>query len=74
MATDNTCGIPGPVSKIVGGATADKYKYTWLAMLGRSKISGYHRKRKQVLLQIYCGELAVSYLVSIHRNYLTEVK
>ena len=34
MPTDNTCGIPGPVSKIVGGATADKYKYTWLAMLG----------------------------------------
>ena len=43
MATDNTCGIPGPVSKIVGGATADKYKYTWLAMLGRRTISGYHR-------------------------------
>ena len=34
-ASDATCGVQGPVTKIVGGATADKYKYTWLAMLGR---------------------------------------
>ena len=46
MATDNTCGIPGPVSKIVGGATADKYKYTWLAMLGRRTIREAFKKKK----------------------------
>ena len=34
-ASDATCGVQGPVTKIVGGATADKYKYTWLAMLVR---------------------------------------
>ena len=30
----NTCGVKGPVTKIVGGATAEQHKYTWLAMLG----------------------------------------
>ena len=40
----NTCGIKGPVTKIVGGLTAEKYKYTWLAMLvgriGKKKRQG----------------------------------
>ena len=31
---DSTCGVKGPVTKIVGGVTAEKYKFTWLAMLG----------------------------------------
>ena len=27
--------MKGPVTKIVGGVTAEKYKYTWLALLVR---------------------------------------
>ena len=33
----NTCGVKGPVTKIVGGQTAERYKYTWLALLGGTR-------------------------------------
>ena len=32
-----TCGVKGPVTKIVGGQTAERYKYTWLALLGGAR-------------------------------------
>ena len=44
-AADNTCGVKGPVTKIVGGLTADRYKYTWLALLGRT--------RQDIVIHVY---------------------
>jgi len=35
---DITCGIQGPVRKIVGGFNANKHKYTWLALLTREQL------------------------------------
>jgi len=42
----NTCGVKGPVTKIVGGATAEQHKYTWLAMLVRRVGKRRASKRK----------------------------
>ena len=39
---ENTCGLKGPVTKIVGGVTAEKYKYTWLALLGQEYFNITH--------------------------------
>jgi len=42
---DHTCGVKGPVEKIVGGFTAEKHKYTWLALL--TKAQGKKRELKE---------------------------
>ena len=39
---EKTCGVKGPVTKIVGGVTAEKYKYTWLALLGQEHFNIAH--------------------------------
>jgi len=38
---DPTCGMKGPPGRIVGGFTAEKHKYTWLALL--TKVSNKKR-------------------------------
>ena len=43
---DHTCGVRGPVRKIVGGFTAEKHKYTWLALL--TKVSAKKKRGEWV--------------------------
>lgn len=64
---DSTCGVKGPVTKIVGGVTAEKYKFTWLAMLvrrvGKRRASKIHGRASSVIpdnMEPFCGGSLVS--------------